>query len=218
MDIAVNGVNVGRMVFGLFGRDAPDTVASFLSYFPEHSSAVASGIDDEGFGASYRRSQFYRKSAGRLLEGGRIRNLQSVVLNRDEVYFEYFGKLTKAAPQLENNNLHHDQRGLLTRELLHLGPEFAITLGPRRDLDGTHIVFGVLLQGHDVLDRLDELPVRTDRSMEPEGSLADNVFRFQKRFFLKLGQDVFKDQRALETYPDKLLRRVDVTTCGIVRK
>lgn len=51
-------------------------------------------------------------------------------------------------------------------------------------------------------------------SMEPEGSLADDMFRAQKRFMTSFGQQVLKDRRALEAYPYKILRRVVVTDCG----
>ena len=49
---------------------------------------------------------------------------------------------------LENASVEllHDRRGLLTRERLSKGPEFGVTLAPARDLDGSHEVFGRLLQ------------------------------------------------------------------------
>ncbi|CAN0491740.1 unnamed protein product, partial [Scytosiphon promiscuus] len=42
--------------------------------------------------------------------------------------------------------LRHDRRGLLTRDRLSRGPEFGVTLGAAPELDGSHEVFGRLLQ------------------------------------------------------------------------
>jgi cyclophilin family peptidyl-prolyl cis-trans isomerase len=40
------------------------------------------------------------------------------------------------------NDLSHDRRGLLTKQRLNPGPEFAITLDKAPQLDGSNEVFG----------------------------------------------------------------------------
>lgn len=60
------------------------------------------------------------------------------------------------SPSLLENasvDLKHDRRGLLTRRKLAKGSEFGLTLGPDPELDGSHEVFGRLLQ---VCDRTGE--------------------------------------------------------------
>jgi len=228
LDVAVNGVEIGTIVLGLYGALAPRTVAEFLALVPgvprgrlenketRRLEDVHRGLDDEGKGPTYRKSVFYRRSNGCLLEGGRIRNLKTVVL-RDKTFYDFFGMLMPAQAQLETTRMKHDRRGLLTKEIFHVGPEWGITLAPASQLDGTHCVYGEVLAGDDILLALEEIPIQTDRSMEPEGSFADNLFRFQKNFFLKLGREVFRDKRALETFPGKLLRRVEVSSCAYLQ-
>lgn len=61
---------------------------------------------------------------------------------------EYGGEVITALPSLLENSaeLPHDRKGLLTKDRLARGPEFGITLGEAPDLDGSHEVFGRLLQ------------------------------------------------------------------------
>lgn len=61
---------------------------------------------------------------------------------------EYQGEVIESPLLLESTSadLKHNRRGLLTRPKLAIGPEFAVTLGPAPDLDGTYEVFGRLLQ------------------------------------------------------------------------
>ena len=62
---------------------------------------------------------------------------------------EYGGDVITALPSLletSSAELPHDRKGLLTRDRLARGPEFGITLGAAPELDGSHEVFGRLLQ------------------------------------------------------------------------
>ncbi len=62
---------------------------------------------------------------------------------------EYGGDVLAALPSLletSSAELRHDRRGLLTRDRLSRGPEFGVTLGAASELDGSHEVFGRLLQ------------------------------------------------------------------------
>lgn len=61
---------------------------------------------------------------------------------------EYGGEVITALPSLLESSveLPHDRKGLLTRDRLTRGPEFGVTLGAAPELDGSHEVFGRLLQ------------------------------------------------------------------------
>lgn len=62
---------------------------------------------------------------------------------------EYGGEVVAPLPSLleaSSGDRPHDRRGLLTRDRLSRGPEFGVTLGAAPALDGSHEVFGRLLQ------------------------------------------------------------------------
>ena len=102
---------------------------------------------------------------------------------------------------------------MLTRRQLTAGPEFAVTLKPSPELDNFHIVFGVVLQGYDVLYAISQIPTYTyqtrtgyvgqDRGIE--SGIADKWFEGQKNFFVAAGK-IAGDKRAVDRR-GKLLRR-----------
>ena len=105
------------------------------------------------------------------------------------------------------------RRGLLTRRQLKVGPEFGITMKPSEELDNFHIVFGVVLQGYDVLDAISQIPTYTyqtktgyaGKGRGVESGLADKWFESQKSFFVTAGK-IAGDKRAIDRR-GKLLRR-----------
>ena len=54
--------------------------------------------------------------------------------------------------------LNKYRKGLLTRRQLTNGPEFGITLKETVNLDGFHVIFGIVLQGIEVLDAISLVP------------------------------------------------------------
>lgn len=77
-DVSVNGQNIGRLIFGLFGKDAPKTVETFLSLIPKTTSK---GIQDPNQPLTYENSVFYRCIPGEQLDLGRISNLNAITIN-----------------------------------------------------------------------------------------------------------------------------------------
>ncbi|CAM9412593.1 unnamed protein product [Discosporangium mesarthrocarpum] len=180
----------GKMLFGLYGKAAPKAVENFLKY---------ALVDAQSERPSYASSQMMRMVPGVILEGGKIKGLNTILIGGQEE-LEYGGEILASPLLLESSGLPHNRRGLLTRPSLARGPEFGITLGAAPGLERDHSVFGVLLEGDDVLRRLEEVPIITGTSTQEEGSIADNIFRAQKVcFFLfclsSLALDVMHDVR-----------------------
>lgn len=243
----------GRLVFGLYGRDAPQGVSRFVSFIDGTVGQFAT----TGGGPAYAQSSFEYVRPGELLEGGRIPGLKQTTFAgnlewevRDVPSAEvqclaawlghgrrathraaraharsharshrlcpqYMSRLLPTLrPILEVNDLRHDRRGLLTRARFESGPGFGVTLGAVPRLDGSHEVIGELLEGADLLERIEALPYITGKSIEGEGSLANSVFQAQKSLFsgiAKSGGDARAEDRT-----GKLLRRVEITRVGML--
>eukprot|EP00638_Chattonella_subsalsa_P002538 CAMPEP_0117759204 /NCGR_PEP_ID=MMETSP0947-20121206/15872_1 /TAXON_ID=44440 /ORGANISM="Chattonella subsalsa, Strain CCMP2191" /LENGTH=275 /DNA_ID=CAMNT_0005579613 /DNA_START=130 /DNA_END=957 /DNA_ORIENTATION=+ len=194
----------GQLVFGLYGKDAPKSTNIMLKFME--------GTNEES--PTYATGLMTRSTPGVIMEGGKIKNLNPVTLAGVQQY-EYRGNIVLVPSAVEPSPIKHVRRGLLTREVFSNSPEFGITLDIAPDLDdGRHTVFGELLEGDEVLQRLEEIPTYSYKSTEPEGSLADDWYQAQKRFFVNAGK-IAGDQRAVDQ-TGKLLRKVEIKNCGIL--
>jgi hypothetical protein len=69
-EVLEDGAVRGRLIIGLYGRDAPKTVEHFLQFLPT----------TPGTAPSYASGSFFRHEAGKWLEGGRISGLNRMQL------------------------------------------------------------------------------------------------------------------------------------------
>ena len=202
----------GRLTFGLFGDDAPLGAKKFLSFVDGNPGTFA----QTGGGPSYVSGAFERLKPGVVIEGGKINGLQQTEFAGQQEY-EYMSRVVLLRPVLEGNDLKHDRRGLLTRDIFNAGPEFGVTLGAAPELDGKHEVIGQLElepggENEKLLALLEGLPYITGVAREGEGTAANAVFQTQKQFFSTISKAV-GDKRA-EDRTGVLLRRVELTRCG----
>ncbi|CAF3389632.1 unnamed protein product [Rotaria socialis] len=59
----------------------------------------------------------------------------------------------------ENNELRHDKAALLSKKKIGDSTKFIITLGAMPSLDGTHIVFGEIIQGFEIFELINKQAV-----------------------------------------------------------
>ena len=209
VEVLEDAATRGRVVIGLFGKDAPLAVQRFI----EFTQGTVGQYSQTGGGPAYSQATFDKLRPGELLEGGKIAGLRQTTF-AGSVEWEYMSRLLPLRPALEVNELRHDRRGVLTRLRFNAGPEFGITLAAAPQLDSTYEVFGQVEQGFELLDMIEQLPFITGKSLETPGSLPDQVFAAQKSLFSGLAKSA-GDSRA-EDRTGKLLRRVEITQCGLL--
>jgi len=206
------GEGSGRVIFGLYGNDAPRASKQFLS--------LCSG-DGEEF-PSLQKSLFSKVTEDGVLTLEKIRGVDRVQIAGEE-QFAYRGQIQPLLqPFIETNSLSHDRSGFLTRRQFGSGGEFGISLRENERLNGAYEVFGCVLEGSSVLAAISSIPTYAYKTKtgysgqknldELTGGLADNWFAGQKQFYVRMGQ-TFGDKRAVDQR-GKLLKRVMVTGCG----
>jgi len=139
-DVSVNGKPKGRIVFGLFGAHAPKTAENFRALCTGEKGASSVS----GKKLTYEGSCFHRIVKGFVCQGGDF-TLQNGK-GGESIYGETFDD--------ETFGISHDAAGVLS--MANRGPntnssQFFITTAPAPSLDGTHVVFGRVLEGMDVV-------------------------------------------------------------------
>lgn len=151
-DITIDGKPAGRFVFGLFGETVPKTVQNFLSL------AIGDRMNPVGKRLTYKGSKFHRVIKDFMIQGGDFTSGDG--RGGESIYGARFAD--------ENFKIRHTRRGLLS--MANAGPntngsQFFLTSVATPWLDRRHVVFGMLLEGDELLKRIENLS--TNRNDAP---------------------------------------------------
>ncbi|KAG9282617.1 peptidyl-prolyl cis-trans isomerase-like 6 isoform X1 [Astyanax mexicanus] len=165
MDVEIGGEAAGRLLFELFSDLCPKTCKNFKALCTGEA-----GMSQNQLMLSYKNSLFHRVVPNGWLQGGDI-TPAGKGNGGESIYGATFGD--------EGFAVSHNKRGILG--MANQGPhsngsQFYITLQPALWMDTNYVAFGQVVEGTDVLRKLEEVPTYNERPKQDCRIVACGLF------------------------------------------
>lgn len=156
LDVSIGGQPAGTLTLELFADVAPKTAENFR--------ALCTG--EKGEGLAYAGSPFHRIIPGFMIQGGDFTNGNGT--GGKSIYGEKFAD--------ENFKLRHTGPGVLS--MANAGPntngsQFFICTVETPWLDGRHVVFGSIVEGMDVVKKMESFGTSPNGTTRAKIAIAD---------------------------------------------
>jgi len=141
--VSIGGVDAGKITFGLFDKALPKTAENFRALCAGDKGSTRSGVP-----LSYKNSIFHRVIPRFMLQGGDFTNANGtggVSIYGDKFKDEAFPFNHSVPYLLSMANAGPDTNG----------SQFFVTTVPCDWLDGKHVVFGIVLEGQDIVRKVE---------------------------------------------------------------
>ncbi|KFP20875.1 Peptidyl-prolyl cis-trans isomerase-like 6, partial [Egretta garzetta] len=154
LDIAIEEQPIGRLLFELFSDACPRTCENFRALCAGGAKSPCDGRE-----LTYKNSLFHRLVENGWIQGG------DIITGKGDGGESIYGP-TFEGSNYESFSVRHKGRGVLgmaNKGRHSNSSQFYITLQPAPYLDKKYVAFGQLIEGTEVLQRLEAVPTCNER-------------------------------------------------------